>query len=854
MAAWTLTYDGETKSFEAWGLKDLQRSQVSQAVGGVTLTHSGAAYDGAPLFAIDEVVTISKDGTPWHVGPVVAVPRMGGSRSESLDYQIADPWWYLEQLPFEQFIVRGPGAEVSATTRIALFADVVSGATVKSSAETMIATAVALAVSAGASMQVAFVGSFGVSPPITDMRDPTCAEVIRAVLRWVPDATAGWDFSTTPPTLRIATRAAATVRTIALDDQQSVTLVNITPRDDLRRDRVVIFYEITTTEDDETYTSIVIDTAGTGSPFRTLKATLPLSGPQTQRQKQYLETEAVSENSTAWWKKHVPTLKGVAELDISDGEVTPTDDGGDSFDLAIVDGQVPGWLDDPPASGSMRVSAKASYKVTTEDGGEVEYKDDPVSVTLSCTYLTTGTYTRVSSYTEGEAVPSGVAAALLAALGVLQYDGKLKIKQRECSFIARPGDVLNLTGGMTAWATAKMQVQKVDENVDTGETAITFGPPKHLSPQDIIEMLRTLRGKLPVHNLDERATGIKDAGSDTKGSRAGANDNGGAAGANWHRMVAKSPSSSSTMTLDAEDGVKLEGDDGFIDHQTTNVRSLYQDTAGNSAEVKPTQIELLNAAGNGVTITPNGFRVFADGDETELTLNHLLMVAGAKSMSLTEEQLVLADGTNTNAIEAGTISMDDGTASSTLEPAHLLLDSGSGATNSLSDEQMVISDSGDMGIYEVNGLSYASGSASVSLNTTDVLTANIDSSTLEASPFGVELTDGDKTALLTSTAGLRIEDDTKTTTLDTDKLRIEDGSDFVEVSPAGGLEAEESSYKAKISPSAGVHLEETGGGIVDIAAIPEKTINLRDTQMCEEVAGVPTQKHAHVLRGESETV
>jgi hypothetical protein len=169
----------------------------------VTLTQSGAAFDGTPLFAIDAPITISKDGVPWHKGPVVSVPRSAGARSEQLDYEIADPWWYLEQLTYEQQIALGMSS--GNTTRISLFGDVSGGHTNKLSVYGVIIKAVGQAAAAGAPMAVGFLGSFGVSPPIADMRDPTCAEVIRAALQGKMQAQLQGDLSRFQEALKTAT-------------------------------------------------------------------------------------------------------------------------------------------------------------------------------------------------------------------------------------------------------------------------------------------------------------------------------------------------------------------------------------------------------------------------------------------------------------------------------------------------------------------------------------------------------------------------------------------------------------------------------------------------------------------------
>ena len=795
MAVWTLTYSGTTKTFAEWGLKDLRRSQVSQAVGGVTLTHSGAAYDGSPLFAIDALITISKDEVPWHVGPVTMVPRSGGTRSESMDYQIADPWWYLERLPFSQEIASG------FTTRIALFAAVSGGATIKETAAVVIQAAVDQAVAAGAPMQVAFVGSFGVSPPIADMRDPTCGEVIRACLRWVPDATVGWKYDVTPPMMVLSTRAAAAERTIDLADKQTVNLIDITARDDLRLDRVVIAYEITATDGDETTVAYAVDQVGSGSPFRTLQATIPLSGSNTQRQSQWLEVEPISLSNTAWWQRRVPSLKDATEITISGGTKEPAEEGGGDFDFAIIDGQVPGWLDDDgdPSSGSMKVSAKATYKISGPDGRTAEYKDDPISVTLNCTNLGGGTYETITSYTPGESPPTGVAAALYAALSVLQYDGKIKVKQRECSFIARPGDVLNLTNGVTAWASARMQVQKVDENADTGETTITFGPPKHLSPQDMIEMLRTLRGKGPVNNLDERRTGKKDSGNKTKGGRGGANENGAAAAANWKKVVSKNSSGTRTLTLDADAGVKMEDSGGSsIDHQVAHTRTVYTAAAGASSSVKPNEISCLDAAGNGAVLTSAGLTITNGSKSTTYGLNTLLFQDGGNSTLINEEQVVISSSGKTNIMDATSVNISDGT-----------------SNGSLTSTQLALTSSGK--------------------------SATIDPES------GYRGSDSGKTAQIGPNSGVQLAESGKTTSLTAEQLDMTASGANLTMNPADGLSVVADGHTAEIGP-AGVHLSDGSSGTVDIATVSGKAVSIRTTAFCAEADGVAVQKSSEVLR------
>ena len=68
-------------------------------------------------------------------------------------------------------------------------------------------------------------------------------------------------------------------------------------------------------------------------------------------------------------------------------------------------------------------------------------------------------------------MPDGLAAAIQAATGMLQYDGTLELTEPECSGAAAPGQLLNLSGGRTEWATMAAQIQRVEEQIDRGHDA-----------------------------------------------------------------------------------------------------------------------------------------------------------------------------------------------------------------------------------------------------------------------------------------------------------------------------------------------------------------------------------------------
>jgi len=105
----------------------------------------------------------------------------------------------------------------------------------------------------------------------------------------------------------------------------------------------------------------------------------------------------------------------------------------------------------------------------------------------------TQTFRKLNGFNAGEAVPQGVAAMLYAAVGMLYYEGKITSEQAEVSGTVGLGDMLNLTSGAEAWESMNAPVQTITEDVDAGKTEVGFGPPSHLSPQDLVELLRGTR-------------------------------------------------------------------------------------------------------------------------------------------------------------------------------------------------------------------------------------------------------------------------------------------------------------------------------------------------------------------------
>ena len=127
--------------------------------------------------------------------------------------------------------------------------------------------------------------------------------------------------------------------------------------------------------------------------------------------------------------------------------------------------------------------------------------------TIMATNAQTRVYSRVTSFDEAEEVPQGLAQALWSALNTLHHEGTFTLAGEEIDRSVTIGCTLNLTGGCSEWAAMNAQVQEVTWIAASGQTIIRFGPPEHLSPQDMIEHLRGIRQSAPSLVFEERTTG-----------------------------------------------------------------------------------------------------------------------------------------------------------------------------------------------------------------------------------------------------------------------------------------------------------------------------------------------------------
>lgn len=560
MANWTLLNVGNPageKSFADWGLNNLVKTTSSQAQDIVTFTADGAPFDAPNLFTFSSTCIIKKNGIQWFVGRVTMIPRAGSPSSESMSYELAGPWWYLDNLVFQQTwkTIDGETEDLIDTlkSRIILNQDIAGE---KLSTGEMISEVLSYAIGHGAPFQVGSVTP-SLMVPFSEVVDRSCAEIIKAMLRWTPDAVTFFDYTTSTPTLHIKQRSACVPVSFPVTEEQLAAGINITPRYELQVPAVVLKFEQENSINDEQWTSVTVQTAGgSGAEFGALIMTIQLGGSHVTYQSQKVKTQAIAENDPAWWEKKLKWLAdpNITGLVITDGQKKDSEGELSDKPREIIEGAAPSWKQEPIASEDsteeIQVTAYFSFKIVSSTGAESYPELQPISCRVAGTTLNTKTYTQVTSVTEAEEIPGGLADSFYATLSVLQYDGTLVLTEEECGGEAQIGKLLNLTGGIPEWATMNAQIQGVTENVDSGATQIPFGPAEHLSPQDMVELLRSNRERVPSWRLNERTTGkASGGGGKVEGGHLTDNENASGAPAPMKKMVVAS-SGSSQFTAD----------------------------------------------------------------------------------------------------------------------------------------------------------------------------------------------------------------------------------------------------------------------------------------------------------------
>ncbi|MDR2769662.1 MAG: hypothetical protein LBB19_03885 [Puniceicoccales bacterium] len=492
--AWQLAYKGTQKSLADWGIHSVIRRTVNQGSDVVRFKQTLGA--GENFFEPDQTLEIYKDDKRWFQGRITQVPHIYTATLEENVYEISGTWWYLEHLVYQQ---KWQYAQSTAEepSKVILFE---RGACILGQSDTgqylnakdCLTQILTYAIRHSAPFQIGHIEGFDFFFPYESIKDCSCAETIQRILRWTPDAICWTDYASTIPIFHVVRRQFLKVKTIDIHQAQQLKIV---PRHDLKVNAVVLKYEHTHSEGQNTWKTNTFDAYpkhATGEEFNALVLTIELEGTHTHLQEQRVKTEPIDTASIAWWKEHCPFLQNIANehIQITNTQRTST------LPYELIEGAVAPWM-----------YCKAQYETIS---AYVHYatpsntvKNRFISLRLCTTDATSKTY-RHCTFVKGSTLPpSGLAKVLFEAVSTLHYEGQLKIQQAEIEE-SYMGSVLNLQQGTRDWTCMNAVIQEEITHVDTGTTELKFGAPKHLGPNDLIQLMRANRLRTTSNNPEMR--------------------------------------------------------------------------------------------------------------------------------------------------------------------------------------------------------------------------------------------------------------------------------------------------------------------------------------------------------------
>jgi len=400
--------------------------------------------------------------------------------------------------------------------------------------------------------------------PSYQTRQVMCAAVIKKCLELSPDVNLVVDYTTDvatvpTPTLNFKARAQqeAAPITLALHNGTNHVSLDIVARDDLKPRAVVIWYKITGNDTGTDWVVYLFDKYGPNGQSHAsdpqygldvLTQFIDLQGQQTTSVKCDIVTETVDATHgtdatrLTWWKLKCPKLANVrikdTSLAIAAGTVTVKDQSGNTIALAtypreLKEGPLPSWTGKTVKE--VTIKGFASYDIYATDaaptgggGGSAvaglltkKVVLEEIAVKIQITNATTTTYSILADSLPGETVPgltaivagvgtfvNGLAKDIWTSLATVQYEGQDVRVEAEPTTLVGFGNVLNLSGGLAAWATMKAQLQSIVKSYGTGRTEVSFGPPQGNSAAQMFELMQYSRPRFVWYNPALRETGL----------------------------------------------------------------------------------------------------------------------------------------------------------------------------------------------------------------------------------------------------------------------------------------------------------------------------------------------------------
>lgn len=529
---WTI--NGSTPA--ALGLEIVGGSFRTGAPGEMTLRRV-AAFDATPLYSYGQTVSLVRGDTQFFRGKVVSRPVYGRPASEGQTIRVMDAWQDLEDTIYQEPWAVGTG---SVNFPIAILGLDDEGDPLTTGEQ--IEAAINYAISAGVDLQL---GTVPAGLPLWPMevRNISCAEVIRISTRLHPDWVPWIDYATTPPTLHVTARAAMTEKSVSVAGEGDVETFDIERRDDLKPAAVIITYQTATIIDGVTYRDTIKDKWPSGGPDagpRVLSALIELAGGQMQFQKSRIQTRTIPDDESgvkAWLKLKFPSLAAVDDADmdvisftpelIAETETLPDPINPLATRLSVADvddlprelvrGTIEDWM--RKKVGQVHISFVVEADPGASDETKAAIASLPTGTTITATNAVTKIYKGVTQWVAPEAAPAGIAQAVYEALETYQFQGSVTLVKEDVTADVWHGRKLNIGGGLGEWATMDAAIHQSSFDIESGTGTISFGPAPYLAAEDFLELQRMLRGRQPTWMSQEERISNELGATDAPGSK-----------------------------------------------------------------------------------------------------------------------------------------------------------------------------------------------------------------------------------------------------------------------------------------------------------------------------------------------
>lgn len=476
-----------------------------------SIDYASRAPDTAVLVTLPEIVIPYRTSVEiWHgdvrrfLGVCMPGKRTAARSTLAVEYRLAGPWWHLQRIVYRQIwqtLVRdalGP----TPSGRVILHQSA-AGAAI--SVDAQLADIIAYARTQSAPLALGACATH-LTLPWDEQRDLTCAQAVDRCLRFCPDVCSRIDYAPAVPVLHFT----------AGDDFQipdSAETIVDQARDDLVCPGVEIQIERLGQHDGTQYRTLQNLTAGDVADPDAVHATLQLAGPESNRT--VLRVDVVTETipaplaNAAWWIARHPRLNGIAA-----GDLSIIDTGRWTLDTAA---NPPAWAVAADTNLYPRISLTPIAQLVTLDvrsrveritatcdiirrNAANEIIDNEHAVVLELqvvtTNATTRTYTHVQAFSgiDGEPVPEGLAAELLAHWSTRYYDGTATWPL---------ADAWPVVGAIVSGS----PIQSCSVESSRNTASVQFGAPAHLSIEDFAARLQGFRTRRASISWRSRSTG-----------------------------------------------------------------------------------------------------------------------------------------------------------------------------------------------------------------------------------------------------------------------------------------------------------------------------------------------------------